>query len=93
MDKPASKYCFRATCRVYIHRNTVAQRHIGSFTGYHASPKISERVMNTCLLELAEKFPEGAECDSDVELVFLEHCPVELDNDVTFSSEVNDITE
>lgn len=80
MNKPAGKYCFKASCTLV---DPVAQRTVGKFVAHHKTPEIAKDVLTACEASL-DGFPRGCRCDADVELVFLSECPVECVREVRF---------
>lgn len=80
-DKIARAYCFKARCYV---TDRSGGRILGSFVAYGKSPQVTEDVKKACAEAVALEFPPDAMCDSDVELVLLDECPVECSEDVQF---------
>lgn len=79
-DKLAPKYCFKASCKL-VHPTT--SHVMGAFVAYEKSPDVARDVYIACQVSL-EGFPKGYECCPDVDLVFLEECPVECIREVKF---------
>lgn len=85
-DKLASKYCFKASCKLI---DPVARRTIGKFVAYYKTPDVAKDVLTACEVSL-DGFPRGSRCDPDVDLVFLQECPVECVREVRFYPEVSE---
>ncbi len=79
-DKVASRYCFRAKCHMI---DQVTGNVYGTFTGHDKTMRVTNDVYIACQLSL-ESFPNGLECDPEIELVLLEECPVECVREVIF---------
>lgn len=77
-NRPARKYCLRATCKL---TNATGQT-IGMFTSYDKSIEVAAQVEAACDAHRSTLAP-GCECGS-VELVFLEDCPSECTDSIMF---------
>jgi hypothetical protein len=79
-ERIAKAYCFRARCYVV---DILMAKPRGSFVSHGKDITVAEDVHIACRVSLPS-FPAGCECDTDVELVLLEECPVECERTVTY---------
>lgn len=77
-DKPAGKYCLKATARLH----TPAGRLVASVTAYDKSPEVTATVRRACEA-MRQQVPVAEVQCSAVELVMYDTCPTECDGKVS----------
>ena len=81
-DRVASKYCFKASCKLL---HVPSGKVLGAFVSYDKTPQAAVDVSTACEISV-DGFPEGCECQApeDVSLVLLMECPVECVREVRY---------
>lgn len=81
-DRIAKKYCFKATVKILDQKKNNAP--YGVFTAYDASANIGAIVKSSCELFNKNILKDVLYCD-EAEVVLYNICPVELDDEITFT--------